>query len=347
MVTHMTHEEFEFSGKTIARMKKNSFHYLIMTVVLLVSAVIAYCLTWFLTVEYPTLLQLAKHSPIELSLELNPGSEALAEGHSIADMAIIGSPEFKTVFTFISGAFLLMGVAMGAVTQNFMTMFGAIFIAIMLNFFPTFIDILQDDGMSDSRETRNTDVASQEFNSFIKQGDIKGFLEALGKVSVRAGYVMSQAMINGQADSSTAANLLDIFSEGDAQNVSIALAETVAIGSTIKNPFNDDYSSSPTAAALAAYVLSSVPQDKVTADTRTGYAVFDSASQYKGFSKSNPYASAVTDKVNSQRNLYGIFKVISIFLLSCGGVTLFLWMVTTNNARRSTRMFDETNKLAA
>lgn len=294
-----------------------------------------YLSSTFAVVTYPTLLSIAQMSPVSFELTLNSHASSLS-----------GSLEHSTVFINIFSFMkvlspLVISLGMGAfiLTRNFATLIPVTMLAGAFYFMPTVFEVL---GLSESSVAESSpSFQTIEFGDYVKSGDIKGYLNAIERYSIRAGLIVDNIIESKTVNQDDVNNLLDVFPHSDALNVSIGLAETLANASGKgREAMATELS---VAAALTAYVYSSVNAE--FPDHRTGYAVYDAAKRAAGFKRTNVYADLVTQKIVSQTKLKNF--LLNVAAISFGLCLFFfwLWFFSFRNVHRAERASIENDKL--
>lgn len=304
--------------------------YLFFWVPLLVISGVVYLSSTFTVVDFPTLSSISKLSPISFDLAVGLPTEI---------KGVLGtvSSSLGTTARLISGLVLVAGVATYIIHRSIVTAGMFFFLAFALNFTQFFF--------SDEQTIPKSVTEKIEFSDYVKSGDLKGYLEAIEKYSSRGRFVLNSVIESKATNQDDARNLLDVFSNADAQKVSVGLAETmenaIANGDTALN------NNMPIVSALSAYVLSSVEHDdrESVIDNRTGFAIFDAAKELKGFDVSNLYSDAITAKVTSQAKIRAFLLNSSAILFALGCVFFWLWVFSFRNVHRAEKVFIEEEKL--
>lgn len=330
---------------TINKIKLKSQIYLVSWVVFLFMSGVMYWASTFTVVDFPALSSIAKLNPV--SFELTPVSHSLGQGEfvtspsAISSIASLFSGKLRIWVGLASVIILSLGFISYMQSRNVVPVMMSAFLAGMMTFvMPVIFDDSDKNGVS-----YESTLEKIEFDNYIKSGDVKGYVDAIANYSSRGGFIINSVIDSRTANQDDAINLLDVFPKEEAQKISVGLSETVA--NAISNGDETYNDSLPFVSALSAHVLSSVERDThdPIIDDRTGFAIFDSAKDLKGFNVSNLYSDEVTAEIASQKKLRAFLVNVSAVLFGLVCVLLWLWAFSFRNAYRAQKVFIEEDKL--
>lgn len=339
----MAYSEIIAGAATVKKLKRKTIIFSSVAAVCVVISLTLFIFAWCIDTDIPTLLSQAQNSPVSISVALNKGTD----GHfnTITDsFTSVSTDLVKNVAPVMSVLMIVVGIAVAVMQHNMMAAFMAIGMAGMVQIAPLMFDMGSDIANSTASDT---DAEEVNFGTFIKNGDVRGFLDGVSKVSVRAGYILSDALTGKTPDKYIADNLLSSLTKYQSQWMTIGLAETVAKAEAAGTLDKNTYAGSPVAASVAAYVMSSLKDNKdIVADQKTSYAVYQSASGYEGFKEINPYAPAIEKNHLKKLSLRSFLNTLTSVFTGIGAFFLCASMLTGRNWKRSDKMISESKKLS-
>lgn len=345
MIKKRFKEEISAPCEVVGKLKRKTTIYLALAIVFLIISSLLYWVSNFTLVELPTLLSVAQTEPISFVLSIYSSASTDTSLELDGFTAIIAPNGFiKDYITGISSIFFIVALGVFAINKNVDFLVGSLILSVMLGCLPSVMGEL-DSWHDDYSNKLTSEIEEIQFGEWVKSGNIKEFIEGVGKYSKRGKFIISSVIDGESVTPDDAMNLLDAFSEKDAQYISVGLAETMS--KALANGVDVSNNSITVTSALAAYTLSYIRASgsKNYIDERTGFAIFDAAKDFTGFNLTNSYADVVKAKAKSQKKLRLFLMSLTGVLLVFGCSFLSLWFFSLKNRTRVETAFIEQDKL--
>lgn len=322
--------------------------YLILWIVCTVVSAVSLGLSRLTVVELPTLHSASVESPLSIQLYL-PDIDSGTNGESHASPFVnnfssaIGS--IVNVMAVVGVIFaLLTGIKSGNIMAGMMGVMISLSLVVSSTYISAFLGSDYDDEHSSVTDDVRMEKRVLDFNKYITSGNVPAYMNDVSKYSSRGGAIISYALQSGSATVDDVSNLKEALQVKEAQQITIGLAQTMAIAAFKSRRETADLKESLVAAELAARVIKATPsKDLIDIDPRTGYAIFQAAMGLKGFDLENPFTRVVTQKVKAQKAIRRFLELSFVLTLSGGVLVMFLWLTTSSYARRAANAINEGN----
>ncbi|EOC0011580.1 hypothetical protein ACI0X9_003264 [Cronobacter turicensis] len=294
--------------------------------------------------DLPTLESVSLEHPLSIHLTLPRNNSEISnlKAHSspFTDGINTGLEHF---FKFFGGFLFLLSIAGLIISDNKTVFIPGTIVSSMLIASSVFVPALFDESPYEAETATDPGyVNTFSLDPYITSGNVEAFLENVSKYSGRGGAIMMFTLEKGFSSEDDVRNLKSAFSTKQAQQLTIGLAQTLAVAAYKNRAKQTLMKESLVAAGLAGRVIKATPvSDLLDFTPRTGYAIFKAAAEVEGFDLKNPFAMAVEQKVKAQKALRSFLNASSLLSFIVAVLFSFFWLCTSRYERRAANAWKE------